>query len=73
MYLQLNILGFEEVVELASGQKIINKIPSYDKAVVILDALLELNIIQGDKNELSDRLRELYTTKVMQVNIKRKT
>ena len=67
-----SLLGFDEVVELASGQKIINKIPSYDKAVVILDALLELNIIQGDKHELSDRLQELYNTKVMHVNKKGK-
>ena len=67
-----SLLGFDEVVELAFGQKIINKIPSYDKAVVILDALLELNITQGDKHELSDRLQELYNTKVMQVNKKGK-
>lgn len=67
-----SLLGFDEVVELASGQKIINKIPSYDKAVVILDALLELNIIQGDKQELHNKLQELYSTKVMQVNKKGK-
>ena len=70
--IRFRILGYEEVVELASGQKIINKIPSYDKALVILDALLELEIIQGDKEELKHKLYELYSTKVMQINKKAK-
>ena len=67
-----SLLGYEEVVELATGQKIINKIPSYDKALVILDALLELDMVQGNKEELNHKLYELYSTKVMQINKKAK-
>ncbi len=40
--------------------------------LVIPDALLELEMIQGNKEKLNHKLYELYITKVMQINKKAK-
>lgn len=55
-----SLLGFEEPFEFSNGQKVVNKIPSYDKSIIILKVLLDFKIILGDERELSKRLQSIY-------------
>ena len=67
-----SLLGFEDVVELSNGQKLVTKIPPYDKAIIILKTLLQFNMINGNEEELSLKLKSIYDNMISNVNKKKR-